>query len=169
MAGGRLLHLAVGLQLLRGVVRLPLDGHPQRHHLHPLLLPRPPQLLLPQVLLPPRRYYTSLAINLGLLLFLLHKLYLFENMVVTSTAALLEVIAMCLLKATQWLHITRHYYFLVVLLPLAVEVVSKVDVGLSLAGASGRLLCMQVLFASQEAGYLITLIKSYFMISVYAT
>jgi hypothetical protein len=90
-------------------------------------------------------------------------------MVITSTAALLEMVAACLLRVTQWLHISRQYYLIVVLLPLGVELLSRANLGLFLAGTSGKLLCMQVLFVNYEAGYLITLIKSYFMISVYAT
>lgn len=50
MAGGRLLHRAVGLQLLCGMVRISLDGHPQRHHLHPVLFACSGELFLSAVL-----------------------------------------------------------------------------------------------------------------------
>lgn len=90
-------------------------------------------------------------------------------MVITSTAALLEMTVVSLLKVTQWLQISTQYYLIIILLPLGVELLSRANMGLFLAGTSGKLLYMQILFVNQEAGYLITLIKSYFMLSVYAT
>lgn len=115
-----------------------------------------------------RRYYTSLLVNLFLLLFLLRKLYLFENMVITSTATLIELLAAALLRLSHWLHVSPHYYLVVLLLPLASELLALVRVGV-VAASSGTLLLVQLLLVNQEAGYLVALLKAYFMLDIYAT
>jgi hypothetical protein len=63
------------------------------------------------------RYYSCLFINMMLLVFLLQKVYLFENMIITSTATLFELISLVLIKASQYSYVSN-YYLIIVLLPL---------------------------------------------------
>lgn len=91
-------------------------------------------------------------------------------MVITSTATLIELIAMALIKASQYLHISNHYYLVIILLPLASELLGKLKIGaVVLSASSSKLLWMQLLLAGQSGGFLITLLKFYFMQDIYST
>jgi hypothetical protein len=68
-------------------------------------------------------------------------------MIITSTATVIEIVAMVLLKASQWLHISSHYYLAVVLLPLASELCARAQIGFAL-GSSAKLLLVQVAFVN---------------------
>jgi hypothetical protein len=96
-----------------------------------------------------RRYYTLLFVNLLLLLFLLRKVYLFESMIITSTATLLEIVALGLTKASHYLHLSNHCFLVVLLLPLASELLGRLNLGLlPLSSNSNKLLWLQLVFAN---------------------
>jgi hypothetical protein len=69
-------------------------------------------------------------------------------MVITSTATLIELVAVLLLKASQWLHLSTHYYLVVLLLPLASELLARAEIGV-VAASSSKLLWVQLLFVNQ--------------------
>lgn len=117
-----------------------------------------------------KRFYTTLFINLVLLTFFLRNIYAFENMIITSAATFIELLSVALVKVAQYLRISNNYYIAMALLPLFSEVVGKVTIGVvTFHPSSGKFLWLQMIFSNSPSGYLITLIKFYFLQDAYST
>jgi hypothetical protein len=117
-----------------------------------------------------RRFYTTLFINLVMIAFFLGNIYAFENMIITSAVTFIELLSAGLVELAQYLRISNNYYIAMALLPLFSEVVGRVTIGMvTFHPSSGKFLWLQLIFSNSHSGYLITLIKFYFLQDAYST
>jgi len=68
------------------------------------------------------RFYTQFVLNLIIFTFVLHRYLLFETLIVTCTAASIELISMLFVKVSQFLPDGGRFYWIAILFPLLTQI-----------------------------------------------
>lgn len=113
----------------------------------------------------------QLFCNIFLLMVILKKVFLFQSIILACLASLIQIVAIVLNKFSQKVNIADSYsYWLVFFLPFLSELVGKITFGdVEINKSSSKLLWIQVLMVNSKPGFLITIIKCYFMLDIYDT